>query len=169
MGWQQMKKGCFAKRSTKIICGGLTSLKYSWKVTKKEESSKLTVRSQPALSKSGLRVILLSLHFMEKGPEARNNLLRITRHQRQSQTHSQAHNLPITNLSSPPTVLVPRAILPSKLPRKSLRTQRLTMTQNSKHKIEEPVVILLKTRAKTGKHTFISDKWHPGQKGFAWM
>lgn len=164
-----MKRGCFAKRSTKIICEGLTSLKYSWKVTKKEETSKLTVRSRPALSKSGLRAVLLSLTFYGEGPWGLEQ-------PPQDYTPSKTES---NSLSSPPAPhyqfiftihsSCTKSISPLKTASKKLKNSEAEDTQNSKHKIEEPMVILLKTRAKTHKHTFINDKWHPCQKDFAWM
>lgn len=61
---------------------------------------------------------------MEKGSEAFSNLAGLySYHQRQNQTHSEAHDLPIVNLTSPSTGLIPRTCLPSTLPLKSLRTQ----------------------------------------------
>lgn len=61
---------------------------------------------------------------MEKGSEAYNNLWGLYSYQqRQNQTYSQAHDLPITNSSLLSTGLIPRACPPSTLTLRSLRIQ----------------------------------------------
>lgn len=65
------------------------------------------LQASPELSKSGLRAVFLSLWLMGEGPEASNNLSRITHccNQRQSQTPSPIHSLPISTYRHSPHVL----------------------------------------------------------------
>lgn len=139
---------------------------------KKEATSKLTPTGFSWTVKRGLRAAFLPLWLMGEGPEASNNLSRITHccNQRQRQTHSPIHSLPITNLPSPSLGLVPRAHPLSKSSWFTrLQTPRLRMTRKAHHKIKWACWRLLKQereRTQTRRCTFIGDKRLQDQADF---